>query len=483
MKTHFTKVKSFLSIFIYLFTPAFGLGQSGGYEASWGAGIWSMNQNPAATTASVYKGEFTLGMMNLSAGNNRFATNNFQDFFPSSLVRGLSDLSDSQPFTTDISHRPYVTLEDAPLRWNAGTSNKFIGPGGYWRLDLDADWVERGLSRMSFSMWLERSEVLKYSDIDESFVDPITRGLASSSLGTYSASDNQFSINYREWDALAINYGLSVGKGNKLFHIAFGGKLLSAGSFMDLNLQSGSITVNDLGEATINAKSIVLAYNPSFESGLGQGIDRRFKNFEYSWGVEGNIGLIYQSLNYNREPVFEAGFGVQGIGGIQYWNLNHQVFTFDNETVSISDLSINQPQVSEFNRVLTSSSTSSSQEGPGVTEKLPLSITLHAKHRINSVLGLQIRALSYQVYGSTDWNTNLRGTFCIERTGLSFYLPVTYQIDETRSPHVGLYIAIKNGLIIGSEDVLSNLYLSATRQGVTRSNLFIGLHFPIKKDY
>lgn len=468
---------------VSLFPFSQTLGQSGGYEASWGAGILGMSQNPAATTASVYTADFTVGALNISSGNNRFSTNAFAVFSPPSLFRSLGELSSSQPFTNDFQTRPYVTINNPEQEWNAYSNNKFIGPGGFWRLELDADWVERGLSRMTFSLWLERNETVAYTGIDESFIDPITAGLSSTQLGAYEASDDQFSLKYREWDALAINYGISLGRGNKLIHIAIGGKLLSAGSFMNLEIANGSISQNDVGEALLNASSVHFAYNPGFERGIGQGLDRRYKNFEYSWGVEGNIGVIYQALNYNREPTFEAGIGVQGIGAIQFWNLTNQTYTFEEDQVSSDDLMITQNQVSEFNRVLTSTSSSVVSEGPGITEQLPMSVTLHAKQRINSVLGLQIRAVGYQQYGSTDWHSNLRGTFCIERKGLSIYLPVSYQVGDVRTPYAGVYLAIKNSLVIGSEDILSNIFLSATRKGVTHSNLFLGLHFPIKKDY
>lgn len=478
-----TQIWKYVTVIAICIPTSFAFGQAGGYEASWGAGIWGMNQNPAATTASVYRSEFSLGFLNMSAKNDRFQTNSFSDFFPAGLVRGLADLSDSQPFTTDLSQGSYSLVADPGREWNASTTNKFIGPGGYKRLDLEADWVERGLSRMAFSLWLERSEVFALNGIDESFVDPVIEGLASPNLGAYSADDNQFSIQYREWDALALAYGLSLGKGNKLFHIAIGGKLLSAGSYMDLQVYDAAIE-QDASLATIlSADSVSFAYNPSFEQGLGQGINRRFKDFEYSWGVEGNIGLIYQSLNYNREPVFEAGIGVQGIGAIQFWNLTSQTYGYDAEVVTPSDLLVSQPVVSEFDRVLSTTATSSVTKGPGVTERLPLSITAHAKQRINSALGLQLRAVTYQNYGSDAWQANLRATFTIERKGLSFYLPVSYQLGAIQNPTTGLYIAISNGLVIGSEDLLSNLYLSATRRGVTASNFFVGLHFPINKDY
>lgn len=474
---------NYLSCIIFCCLPLFSFGQSGGYEASWGAGILGMSQNPAATTASVYKANFTLGALNISSGNNRFSTNSFAAFAPPSLFRGLGELSDSQPFTNDIQIRDYTTIATPDQEWNAHSNNKFIGPGGFWRLEMDPDWVERGLSRMTFSLWLERNETVAYSGIDESFVEPITNGLSSTQLGAYEARDDQFSITYREWDALALNYGVSLGKGNKLIHIAVGGKLLSAGAFMNLDVVNGSISQNGAGESILNASAVQLSYNPSFEQGIGQGLDRRYKNFEYSWGLEGNIGVIYQSLNYNREPVFEGGIGIQGLGAIQFWNLTNQTFTFQEEQVTPSDLIISQDLVSEYNRVLSSSATSVVTEGPGITERLPMSVTVHAKQRINSVLGLQIRAVGYQQTGSTDWHSNLRGTFSIERKGLSIFLPVSYQVGENRTPYAGVYLAIKNKLVIGSEDILSNLYLSATRKGVTHSNLFLGLHFPLQKDY
>lgn len=474
---------NYLSFIIFSCLPLFSFGQAGGYEASWGAGIFGMSQNPATTTASVYKANFTLGALNSSTGNNRFSTNNFGVFSPPSLFRSLGELSDSQPFTNDFQSKTYATINNPEQEWSAYSNNKFIGPGGFWRLELDADWVERGLSRMTFSLWLERNEAVAYTGIDESFVGPVTNGLSSNQLGAYEASDDQFSIAYREWDALALNYGLSLGRGNKLIHIAFGGKLLSAGAFMNLDIINGSISQNQAGEALLNAGSVHFAYNPGFEKGIGQGLGRRYKNFEYSWGLEGNIGVIYQSLNYNREPVFEGGIGIQGLGAIQFWNLTNQTYTIQEEEVSSSDLMISQAQVSEFNRVLSSAASTIISEGPGITEKLPISVTLHAKQRINSVLGLQVRAVGYQQIGSTNWHSNLRGTFCIERKDLSVYIPVSYQIGDQRTPYAGVYLAVKNRLVVGSEDILSNLFLSATRKGVTHSNLFLGLHFPLQKDY
>lgn len=480
---NFRSLLNYLNFIIIFSFPLCSIGQSGGYEASWGAGILGMSQNPAATTASVYKANFTLGALNISSGNNMFSTNNFGAFSPPSLFRSLGELSDSQPFTNDLQVREYTAIDNPGKEWNASSNNKFIGPGGFWRLELDADWVERGLSRMTFSLWLERNESVAYTGIDESFVDPITKGLSSDQLGVYEASDDQFSITYREWDALALNYGVSLGRGNKLIHIAVGGKLLSAGAFMNLDVVNGSISQNGAGEAILNASDVQFAYNPSFEQGIGQGLNRRFKNFEYSWGLEGNIGVIYQSLNHNREPVFEAGIGIQGIGVIQFWNLSNQTYSFQEEQVSSNDLVISQNLVSEYNRVLSSTASSVVTEGPGITEKLPTSVTVHAKQRINSVLGLQVRAVGYQQIGSTAWHSNLRGTFCIERKGLSIYLPVSYQVGENRTPYAGVYLAVKNRLVIGSEDILSNLYLSATRKGVTHSNIFLGLHFPLQKDY
>jgi hypothetical protein len=471
-----------LTRFFFLCCGVVGLGNllyaQHAYEASWRAGLMAVDQNPAAIVAAPHRGEFLLGSLNLSAQNEGFETNELSIFAPPMLLRNLSNSLDSLTFLSHIQQAGYrPTASD---EWSAHSYARAQGPSALWRLKTNPDLVERGLTRRVFSFRLERLESVQIQGVDAGLAQAYAQNFGGAQLLSTQVSGESFSLQVREWDALALDFGISLGRGNHLFHLAGGAKALSAGSFLDVRMYGSEWEFGDNNDLILAADSVVLAYNPSYAAAAAPGGQRRFNNYEHSWGIAGEVGIIYQRMNYEREPSLEIGASAQGLGRIQYWNLQHHRYTVPSQTISLGLLQA-PLGVEALQTELAKVANQEETRADGVTESLPIRLTAHGKIRLRKALGIQARADLVQFQAGGDWQTRYRATLCIEKEKTGFYFPLSSGQDW--NPQLGFLFSWGDVLIVGSNDVLSNLFASITRAGVRQSHIFAGLHFPIKKDF
>ncbi|MEM7656547.1 MAG: DUF5723 family protein [Bacteroidota bacterium] len=461
-------------IWLFASTPLLVWGQQG-YEASWRAGLSAQQQNPASATASPYRKEIMFGGLSLAASNNLFSTNVPTQFVPSLLVQQLGMGVRGLPYLTNLRGLDGPAANEGP--WNASHQTTIMGPGASWRLKTDPDWVERGLSRRVFSLRLERHEMSQINDLDASLIQPVLHGLSSDSANWENQS---FQLSHREWDALAGGFGLSWGRGNHLVHLGLETKLLSAGSFMEANVHALSADQEADRQLLISADSIQLRYNPSFAEASRPGGQSRWGDFEYSFGYEVAIGLIYQHINYNREPKLEIGASVQGIGHLQYWNLTSSRYQLDKEILAPEELDAFTLGAEQANLLLQRLDSNAQLGVNGQRVNLPLRITSHAKYRLSDKWGIQVRADAIQL-NPREWETFLRATLCWEKGKWGFFVPVS--ASSQADPAVGAYLSIGEVLVLGSNDLLTNLVTSANRQGVTHTHFFAAFRIPLQKEY
>ncbi len=457
-----------------------------GYEASWKAGLLAADQNPAAIAQSPYQREIVLGAVNLTARNNLFQTDEFTSFLPYVLFEDLHPDYQSLAFGTGINSSDFYTRDEDS--WYASRQSTAQVLGVNLRIS-NPNWIERGLARGVISFGFERTELFQISDVDA----PLAQAYANNFgvTGNPRVSDDFFELRASEWNAMTLNLGVSIGRQKKLLHVVIGGKLMSAGPFMQLQAHNNLFTFGPGNTFSMSSDSIRFAYNPSFNRASSPSTGRRFLDFENSWGVAGEIGVIYQIFNYDRDPYLEIGASIQDIGAIQFWNLNHHSYRINN--ISTDAPNRNNPQTAE---VLNSTfSTLAAEEvalGDGITERLPLRITAHAKYRVlKSKLNIHLRGEARQSWiTNATWETLIRGTLSWETKMVSIFVPFTYSQlmfstspAITREPELGVFISFGEIFMIGSNDLLSSAFYSATRKGVTSSNLFLGLRIPVKSDF
>ncbi|MEL6134100.1 MAG: hypothetical protein AAFR59_12115, partial [Bacteroidota bacterium] len=235
------------------------------YEASWKAGGWGVNQNPASLVSSPYKGEFMLGSLNLSAGNNLFATNRVAYFSPLALARGFQGPITELPYLTGVEGQGLQTT-DAPF-WNAQYENQIQAIGVSFHFS-NPDKVERGWQKSMFGIRFERNEYVAVQGVPSSLAQAYARGFEE--MNGVKESGIDFEVKVREFDALVLNYGVSLGKGKNRLHLALGGKFLSASSFLDFKAYNAHFSFSGANQLTFGADSFVYAYNPSLGAVWGE---------------------------------------------------------------------------------------------------------------------------------------------------------------------------------------------------------------------
>lgn len=457
------------------------------YEASWRAGLMATSQNPASVVAAPFRYEILLGSADLYAQNTLFETNDLQRFLPNNLLTNLVNQPNNLFLFTGIQTPPFYANQAD--NWYASNLHRIQGPGIAWRIKSNPDMMERGLARMAFSIRVERNELIQLNDMSRELAQAFVNGFPASPAEQI--TDDRFELRVQEWDGLALSYGLSLGRGNKLLHLAIGGKLLSIGNFMEFQAYNTTVGLSSGNAVSLQSDSVVFSYNPSFARAVSaQGNPlRRWNNFEYSWGVLGELGLIYQVLDYQRQVRFEIGASVQDVGAVQFWNLNRTSYRLEATEVTRDDIAAStEAGVDGIDMLLDSLGTDTAFLGSGVTERLPLILTGHAKLRIGQKWGLHLRGNFRRVTFESPWETLFRATLSYETKGLSFFLPVSSTLVlpspsalELR-PRLGLFLSLGDRLIVGSNDILTTMFYSSIRQGVAASHLFVGLHFPIKSE-
>jgi len=475
------------------------------YEASWHAGMFGISQNPAAIAAASSRGEFLLGGINLSAQNNLFETDEIEQFFPTRLLGGLSQGPDSLAFLTDPAWEGFSPKGEGS--WFASQQNQFQALGGFWRLETDPDWVERGIARRVFSLRLEREELIQINDVDNGLARAYAQRFNADALTGNSFEDDYFNIRVQSWDALAANFALSFGRGKNLLHFGIGAKLLSAGAFMDLKAYGNRLEFQGNNQLSLQSDSVIFTYNPSFERAVGNdqweypSIQRRYNNFENAWGVAAEAGLIYQIFNYDRQPVAEVGVALKNIGIIQFWNLNQTRYHLPETATNYDLFQSGQMGVDRVNNVLQTLADDTTVLSRGLSERLPLVLASHARFNLGKKgWGVHLRGNFLRTTIDAPWETLVRATLFYERrrqpedtdkkkgrwgifipvsSTLVLPSPTTIQLR----PRVGLFISYKKRLIIGSNDLLTTMFYSSIRQGVAATHIFIGAHFPIAPNY
>ncbi|MEO0584176.1 MAG: DUF5723 family protein [Bacteroidota bacterium] len=455
------------------------------FEASWKAGMLGVNQNPAALVSTPYQGGFMLGSLNLSASNNLFETNNVLQFSPLALGEGLLGPLRQLPFLTGLTQADFFA-NDAES-WSAIGENQ-IQAVGFYVQSSNQDKVERGWQKSVFSLRLERNERYEISGIPAELAKGYVRGLEE--MNGVDEQTDFFEVKVREFDALAWNYGVSLGKGKNRLNIVLGGKLLSGSSFMDFRAYNSRFSFNGGKQVTLQADSFVYAYNPSFGSAFAPAGQRRFSNNEFSFGLVGELGVIYQVKNISQEPVWEVGLAVRDVGAIQYWNLRNTSFVVPQQTRSFEP--ITTLQGADLLDTGLASIAQTRETGPeGVTEALPLRVTAHLKLRLtnsaNSDAGwnVQLRGDFRKDESNPFWESFLRGTLSYESKKLSLFFPVSSTLQFPSSdpiewtPRAGMYLSIGDVIVVGSNDILTNVYHAATRRGVAATHAFAGLRIPI----
>ncbi len=458
-------------------------GQSA-YTASWKAGLWGTTLNPATLATSPHKVALSIGSLDVHAQNNLFEANRLNVFGPQQLVGDLFGGLENLTFMTDVASGAYYPLSTP--KWSARHETRAQLLGVQFR-KVNPDLLERGLTRMTFGVRWERNELLMIDEVGAGLAEGYVEGF--SSLGATELETDNFSVRKRSWDALALNYGVSLGKGKNLLHIVIGAKLLSAGSFLDFEAFGSKFSFATNDELVLQSDSVRYAYNPSLEGAFSSGGARRFDQFEYSFGVAGEIGLIYQVKNLSRTPALEFGVALKDVGLIQYWNLTDRTYLIPPTTQSYLP-GHTLTSAAELTQVLTTVADTSLKRGELTQETLPLHVTLHAKARLwRSKWNLHIMGNFRQDWGQSTWQPWARATLTYESKRLSVFLPVSINPQAPRAimrawqPWMGCYVSVGDVLVLGSEDLLSNLYTSATRKGVRGSQVFLGLRIPFKSDY
>jgi hypothetical protein len=448
------------------------------------------SQNPASFVAGPHRYELLIGSADLSARTSLFNTNAPNQFLPYLLLPNLVASPGNLLLFTRINHGD-VTTSRAD-QWSASNQHRIQGPGFAWRIRVNPDWMERGLARMAFSIHVARHELIQLRGLDRELAQAFASGFAPSQVAGRTFTDDQFEVKVTEWDALALRYGLSWGKGKQLLHLAVGGNLLSVGNVMSFRAYQSQLSFGADQSLSLRSDSVSLAYNPSFARALSADGNpyRRWNHFEYSWGLSGEIGLIYQVTDYQRKTRFELGASVQNVGLVQYWNLTHTQYRVAPTTVSQAWAGSQlQDGVAGIRTLLDSLATDTSNLGTGITERLPLILTAHAKLRIARQWGLHLRGNAQQLDSSAPWETLLRATISYEGDRWQLFVPLSTTLalplagSPTLRPQLGIFISLKDRLVLGSNDVLTNLIYSSIRDGVTATHLFVGLHFPLKPEF
>lgn len=455
-----------------------------GYEASWKAGLFAIDQNPAVIVSSPQKGEFLLGALNLSAQNNLFETNDLEIFLPHTLFGNLTANLTNLAFITNT--RQQGLYANANSNWNASIVHRIQGPGGFWQLKINDNMKERGLLRIAASLRMERHELIQINDMDAELGKGYANRFASNQMTGISISDDFFSARMQEWDAGALSFGVQIGKGLNLINIAVGAKLLSAGSFMDFRAYGTQLQFEPDNRLEVQADSVSFTYNPSFASAANPFGRRRYGNFENSWGIVGELGIVYQVINQNRLPKFEIGVSIQDFGRIQYWNLSNITYQIPAQTASYESFTSGFG-VDLANRALQNLTIDTLHNATGITEQFPLLLTAHAKMNLGSKgWGLQFRGDFRRETVASSWQTFLRATLGYEGKKASIFFPVSTTLILPSSssiewrPRVGVFLTLGDKIVLGSNDVLTTMFYSSTRQGVAASHVFLGLHFPVE---
>ncbi|MEM6263135.1 MAG: hypothetical protein AAGI38_11550 [Bacteroidota bacterium] len=453
-----------------------------GYEASWKAGLLGMRQNPAAIVSSVHRGELVLGAGNLTAQNNLFSSNEYDDFFPSRLVMNSVTNPGDLLFMTGVREGDFDPTGNAS-EWFAENRGYAQIMSLRFRIKTDPNARERGINRQAIAIRLERDELVQISGVNQTLVEGAAREFTDMA-GTRITRDD-WRIQVREWDALGINYGISIGRGKNRFHVGIGAKLLSAAGYLDLNVTGNQWEFINGNSVRIGADSVSLAYNPTLEDATNPNGRRRYPTFENSLGFSGEIGFTYQMYNYNREPVFEAGLALMDIGSLRFWNIEERNYSLPGRETTY-DPNGDFRSINGVENTLSNLAAETSQlSDQGVRESLPLRLTGHAKVRLGDKgWGVQARGNLGQRWSSDGWNGQFIATLCREKRGLSWFIPLTFGPDVTSnlpadwSPTVGLFLSLGDVLVVGSNDLLSSVYRSATREGVSTAHLFATFKIP-----
>ncbi|MEM9984126.1 MAG: hypothetical protein AAF804_03435, partial [Bacteroidota bacterium] len=418
-----------------------------GYEGAWSAGLIGMNQNPASLAAATSKRELLLGAIYVGASTDAIFSNHLGSVMPARGLRSVLNPAWDLPFftlspesldQTNISSRPTAELR---------MDTRIQGPAYRTRLNTGPNLIERGLQRQAFSVRTVRREQLWVRGLPVEW----WRYQRSGQL-----LDQNFTLNahsfarYEEWDALALNYAQSWGRGQMLLHWSIGGELRSMGAFFQASLNQASLQAAD-GWVDLSFTGLQIAHNPSFERSLDEEQRRRFRYFEHSWGVAGELGLLLQALDYDRKPKWEIGLAAFDFGARQIWNLSHHALDLEAGVLPTQAVEAAFEDPSDWVTLLHAAGADTIQLEAGIQENYPLRLVAHAKTRLGrSPWAVQLRA-DYQnfqpVLGRGLW---LNGMLSYEGRNLGIFIPVASQLDSdgrlwpSSLPQVGLYLHLKD---------------------------------------
>lgn len=459
----------------------------GGYLASWHRGLMGASFNPAFVAGGTHSREVNLIGGDLRSGNNLLATNLYGQFYPVNLVRGLKASAGALPLFT-AGNQDGFTFQGQQANWTGWQENHILGPGYSRRLETNPNLIERGLLRQAVFFQTGREEHINLSGLPADIAKYYHQNWKSDDMAPSSLVSDAVGLEVNQWDYLQVGYGFTLGRGLRLLHIGLSGQLRSVGAFGRANMwgTTWDFSENDL---RIQADSMYWAYNPGFAGVISPTGGRRYNYFENSWGLSGGIGLVFQTLDYNRKPKWEVGAAWQQIGLVQYWNLDQTSYETVTGSLEYSEFGSARSGVSGIEALVGMLEADSMRLENGITESLPQKLSAHAKVRLGG------GPWAIQVDGTTQLNwaesslsrTRIRATLAVEEKSIALYFPLVMEVHSFKSgdldPSLGFVVSLRDVFVLGSDDVLSNMVLSATRQGVYHSNLFIGLHVLIDRDF
>ncbi len=457
-----------------------------GYEGAWSAGIIGMNQNPATLAAAPSKQEILLGAINVGTSTDALYSNHLGSVMPGRGLRSVfSPTWDLAFFTLDSESLTQTTFSDQP-RAGLQMDARIQGPAFRTRLKTSPNLIERGLQRQAFSVRSVRTERLFIQDLP---IDWWTYQQEGRLLNqNFDFSESSFA-RYEEWDAVALNYAQSWGRGQKLLHWSVGGELRSMGSFFQASVDQASLQAMSDG-VDLSFVDLQIAYNPSFELSLDEEQRRRFRYFEHSWGVAGELGLLLQALDYDRKPKWEIGLAAFDLGLRQIWNLDHHTVDLEAGRLSREDVEATLLNPSEWVGVLHAAGADTTQLGTGIQEYYSWRLVAHAKTQLGrSPWSVQLRADYQNLQPVLGRRLRLSGMLSFEKKNFGVFVPVSSQLGSegnlwpTSTPQVGLHLHLANVFVMGSNDVVSNLVRTAVRTGAQATHVFVGIQIYLEKDW